>query len=160
MRTVNIPVFYLLSALCLYSCTTHTYQPTTYQQNRVSAEELTRLLAEAGKGNMESQFELGNIYINGDGVPINYKDAFTWYEKAALQGHADAQFSLGLMYDKGHIGIPKNNENAYVWYKLASEQGLEDAQRNFTSLENLMTTSEIERANRSLTKLRDKIGKK
>lgn len=116
-------------------------------------------MASADKGDTESQFRLGNIYLNGDGVPIDYKKAFEWYEKAALRGHADAQFSLGLMYDKGHIGIPKNNVNAYAWYKLSSEQGLEDAKRNFTSVENLMTTSEIERANRKLTKLRDKISR-
>ena len=83
-----------------------------------------------------------------------------WYKKAALQGHADAQFNLGLMYDKGHIGIPKNNETAYIWYKLSSEQGMEDAKRNFTSVEALMTTSEIERADSEATKLRVKINKK
>jgi len=159
MRTVNGLICCLLSALIFYGCSTPAHQPTTYRQNRVSAEELNRLLAEAGKGDMESQFKLGKIHITGDGVPINYKEAFNWYEKAALQGHADAQFSLGLMYDKGHIGIPKNNERAYVWYKLSSEQGLEDAKKNFTSIENLMTTSEIERANRNLTKLRNRISK-
>lgn len=159
MRNVSILICYLLAALFLFSCSKKTYHPTAYRQNRISAEELNRLIAQAGKGDKDSQFKLGDIYINGEGVPINYSEAMHWYKKAALQGHADAQFSVGLMYDKGHIGIPKNNENAYVWYKLSSEQGQEDAKSNFISVENLMTTSEIERAEREVAKLRDVINK-
>ena len=157
MRTIRTLICYLLAALFLLSCSKNTHHPTRYHQNRVSAEELNRLISKAGNGDKDAQFKLGDIYINGNGVPINYGEALRWYKKAALQGHADAQYSVGLMYDKGHIGIPKNNETAYVWYKLSSEQGQEDAKRNFISVENLMTTSEIERAEKEVLKLRYKI---
>ena len=128
-------------------------------QKKISAEELSRLRTKAEQGDTVSQFKLGNIYYNGKNVPINYTEALQWYKKAALQGHADAQFNLGLMYDKGHIGIPKNNENAYIWYKFASEQGNGDAKNNFTLIESLMSTSEIERAEKEAATLRNKIRK-
>ena len=36
----------------------------------------------------------------GQGVPQDYAEAVRWYRKAADQGHAGAQFNLGVMYDK------------------------------------------------------------
>ena len=33
-------------------------------------------------------------------VQQNYPKAVHWYEAAAEQGHADAQYSLACMYDK------------------------------------------------------------
>ena len=35
------------------------------------------------------------MYQEGQGVPINYKEAAKWYRRAANQGHARAQFFLG-----------------------------------------------------------------
>ena len=34
---------------------------------------------------------------------MNYKKAIEWYEKAAEQGHAEAQFNLGLMYRMARV---------------------------------------------------------
>ena len=47
---------------------------------------------------------------------------------AAEQGYADAQFSLGLMYDSGQ-GVAQNYVEAAKWYRRAAEQG-EAAARN------------------------------
>jgi len=38
------------------------------------------------------------MYKNGKGVPQNYLKAIELYAKAADQGHASAQYNLGLMY--------------------------------------------------------------
>ena len=40
----------------------------------------------------EAQYNLGILYHNGHGVDVNYKKAFEWYEKAAKQEHAKAQY--------------------------------------------------------------------
>ena len=37
----------------------------------------------------------------GEGVPKDDREAVGWWRKAAEQGHAVAQFSLGSMYDLG-----------------------------------------------------------
>jgi TPR repeat protein len=58
----------------------------------------------------------------------------TFYRKAALQGHANAQNNLGAMYENGE-GVPKSREEALKWYKLAAGQGNEWAQRNLDKLQ-------------------------
>jgi TPR repeat protein len=51
------------------------------------------------------------------------------YIKAAEQGDADAQFNLGVMYDKGQ-GVAQDYSQAADWYRKAAEQGNANAQYN------------------------------
>ena len=44
-----------------------------------------------------------------------------WWEKAAAQGDAKAQYALGVLYDNGK-GVPKNNAQARVWWEKAAVQ--------------------------------------
>ena len=85
------------------------------------------LLQAAEQGYAPAQFNLGNMYANGEGVPENDTEAVKWYRKAAEQGHAGAQFNLGFMYDNGR-GVPQNDTEAVKWYRKAAEQGLAQAQ--------------------------------
>jgi TPR repeat protein len=55
------------------------------------------------------------------------KEAVKWYRKAAEQGDATAQYSLGLMYYNGK-GVPKDDVEAVKWYRKAAEQGDATAQ--------------------------------
>src|SRR3954451_16745382 len=48
-----------------------------------------RPLAEAG--NADAQFNMGQAYKLGRGVPVNAGLAQSWYQKAAQQGHEQAQ---------------------------------------------------------------------
>ena len=48
--------------------------------------------------------------------------AFIRYCKAAEQGDAQAQYNLGVCYEKG-IGVTKNPEEARKWFREAAEQG-------------------------------------
>jgi hypothetical protein len=68
------------------------------------------------------------MYHNGIGVPQDYTKAAEWYRKAAEQGSAFAQLSLGLMYYNGE-GVPKDYTKAAEWYRKAAEQGDDIAQR-------------------------------
>jgi TPR repeat protein len=45
------------------------------------------------------------MYRDGDGVPEDDAEAARWYRLAADQGHAPAQFNLGLMHATGE-GVP------------------------------------------------------
>jgi len=45
-----------------------------------------------------------------------------------------AQFSLGVMYYKGH-GVPENDAEAVKWYRKAAEQGNEGAKKMLKALE-------------------------
>ncbi len=50
-----------------------------------------------------------------------YEEAFVAYEKLAYEGNADAQTSLGYMYQTGQA-VPKNEAKAIEWYEKAITQ--------------------------------------
>ena len=81
-----------------------------------AAVAIWRPLAE--KGDADAQFNLGQAYRLGRGVPINLAAAQSWFERAADKGHIDAQTTLGLLlFQNGnHIG-------GLRWLKAASDQG-------------------------------------
>ena len=43
-------------------------------------------------------------------------------EKAADQGHVNAQLNLGNMYEKGR-GVAQSDMEAVRWYRTATDQG-------------------------------------
>lgn len=59
----------------------------------------------------------------------NYTKAVEWYLKAAENGHAGAQFALGLMYAKGQ-GVSQDDKEAVGWYRKAAGRGHTGAQCN------------------------------
>jgi len=59
----------------------------------------------------------------------NYVTALREWKPLADQGNASAQYSLGVMYDKGH-GVPQDDKTAVKWWKLAAKQGHTGAQYN------------------------------
>jgi TPR repeat protein len=73
----------------------------------------------AEKGDVNAQWVLGFMYLNGEGMPQNYKQAAYWLTKAADQGFALAQFNLGFMYDNGE-GVSQDYEKALDWYLIMS----------------------------------------
>ena len=64
----------------------------------MSLMELTHL---ASRGNIGAQVSLGYRYGNGDGVPEDHGQAFSWWLEAAKQGDGTALYNLGIMYLNG-----------------------------------------------------------
>jgi TPR repeat protein len=56
--------------------------------------------AQAEAGNADAQFLLGNAYYNGNGVPQDYNEALSWWQKAADQGNVSAKKSLEQLVPK------------------------------------------------------------
>lgn len=85
------------------------------------AVAIWRPLAE--KGDADAQFNLGQAYRLGRGVPINLALAKGWFEKAAASGHLDAQTTLGLLlFQNG------DQPSGLKWLKQAAEKGEPRAQ--------------------------------
>lgn len=59
----------------------------------------------------------------------NYSAAFNCYQKAASQGYARAQGSLGYLYSGG-LGVRQDYKKTVYWYRKAAEQGDARAQCN------------------------------
>lgn len=87
------------------------------------------MLEAARRGHVFAQFDLGNMYAQGDGVAQSDANAATWFEAAAAQGHRDAQYNLGVLYLAGR-GVDQDAVTALRWFAEAAEQGHPDAQYN------------------------------
>jgi len=61
--------------------------------------------------------------------PQNDTEAVALFRKAAEQGNADAQNTLGWMYREGR-GVPQSDTEAVAWFRKAAEQGNALGQNN------------------------------
>ncbi len=97
-------------------------------------------VSKAEKGNVLDQYKLGmNFYTGKDSAadpgrdsaadifPRDYQKARYWFEKAAEQGHAHAQFLLGYMYYEG-LGVERDYQKTLYWLGRAAEGGDLEAQ--------------------------------
>ena len=70
----------------------------------------------------KTKFQLGRLYYAGRGVALDRKVALDLYEQAATIGNADAQVTLGRLYQVGHAygrEFRKDTDKAAAWYRLA-----------------------------------------
>jgi TPR repeat protein len=72
-----------------------------------------------------ANFKAGIAAYQANDLPLAYKG----FLAAAKEGHADSQFNLALMYEKG-IGVGKDEKEAVVWYGKSAAQGNAAAQFN------------------------------
>lgn len=81
-----------------------------------AAIAIWRPLAEGGDA--DAQFNLGQAYRLGRGVPLDLAAAKIWFERAARSGHLDAETTLGLL-------VFQNGDRAegLKWLKQAADQG-------------------------------------
>lgn len=77
-------------------------------------------LAEGGEA--ASQFNLGLLYYEGQGVPQDYEEAFRWFRRAANQGYVKAQLNLGALYAVGK-GVKRDYQQSYFWLSLCAAEG-------------------------------------
>jgi uncharacterized protein len=80
----------------------------------------------AQRGDVYSQFRLGQLYYEGKGVEKDDREAAGWFLKAAQQDHTEAKFILATMYEKG-AGFDRSDEEAFRWYLQAASMGHERA---------------------------------
>jgi hypothetical protein len=81
----------------------------------------------AEQGQVDAQFNLGTIYLYGDGVSKNDEQAIKWFRLAAEQGDRSAQQQLGAMILNGQ-GIAANPEEGYRWINKRQLDHLQHAQ--------------------------------
>jgi len=76
-----------------------------------------------------NDFQEGLDAIHG----TNYNKALKKLRPLAAQGHAAAQYNLGVMHEWGN-GVPQNNLLAIQWYRRAAENSHKDAQNNLGAM--------------------------
>ena len=75
----------------------------------------------AKHGFPKAQEALGYMYIAGDKVKQDYKEAAKWLGKAAKQNIPSAQYNLGLLYSEGK-GVPEDEQQAFYWINKAAKK--------------------------------------
>ena len=72
----------------------------------------------AKDGDVAEQYEVGERYYEGRGIPQSVEDAAIWFSRAARGGHARAQSALAMMLHLGR-GLPRNPVEAAKWILIA-----------------------------------------
>lgn len=89
----------------------------------------------AEQGHADAQFNLGLLYLNGEGVVQNTSKAVEWFIRSAEQGNVDAQNNLGVIYLTGEGGVPQDKDLAIEWFKKAAKQGNDEARQNLEAIQ-------------------------
>ncbi len=77
----------------------------------------------AQTGDADAQFNLGQAYKLGRGVPADMAQAIAWFQRAASQGHIQAEDNLGLvLYESGR------RADAVSWLERSAARGEPRAQ--------------------------------
>ena len=80
-------------------------------------------------GSAVAQLNIGVMYLQGQGVRKDMREANKWFLKAAIRGNTQAQNNIAYSYLEG-IGIQKDEREAVKWFRKAAEQGDSQAQAN------------------------------
>jgi len=100
--------------------------PVSLKRDYERSQTLWIDLAESG--DTRAQTALGFLYYIGLWLDQNDREAFNWFESAAVQGMPEAQYYLGTMFLRGR-GIVANAPAAWFWCELSVAQGVR-AERN------------------------------
>lgn len=69
------------------------------------------------------EYLLRHTDVQSDLSLTDYRNAVWNFLNAALRGHKEAQYKLGLSYLNGELGLDKNFSHAELWLKKAAAQG-------------------------------------
>ncbi len=123
----------VLVLACVSFCLPMSVYAMTYKEAHRLADEaffhksissLKKLELSAAEGNEFAEYWLA-VYFHSS---HHYKQSANWYQKAAEQGYAKAEFNLGVAYYKGK-GVPQDSVTALYWLKKAAAQGYQKAER-------------------------------
>lgn len=73
----------------------------------------------AMQGNAEGQYQLGILYLHGNGVKENDQMALYWFEKSARQHHTKAQFNSAILL----VDEKRNRQKAIIYLQSAAASG-------------------------------------
>ncbi|MCW8451588.1 tetratricopeptide repeat protein [Legionella quinlivanii] len=76
----------------------------------------------AATGDAIGQYNLGLLYENGKGMPVNPEKAREYFQQSAEQGYGKAMTQLAGLYFNGINGI-RDEQQALHWYKKAVAAG-------------------------------------
>jgi len=92
-------------------------RPVIGKPKSIPLDELREM---AEQGDVNAQYQLGENYYSGKGVPKDYKEAVKWCKMAGEQGHPFAHSVLRAIAIDGKA---ISGEELFAWFKNQAEQG-------------------------------------
>jgi len=110
----------------------------------------------ARQGEVEAEMAISKWFLCGheDVFEKNEELAFTYAQRAAVDGLPTAQFAVGYFYEVG-IYVQSNLQEAKDWYGKAAENGNKDAKKRIEAVSRSKTISRKEHESIALKKIRD-----
>lgn len=87
----------------------------------------------ATAGQVDAQYNLGQMNLMGIGGPRDFEAAASWYRKAAAQNNPNALYQLGGMHINGD-GVAKNPAEAKRLFEKAAALGHDGAKQYLQSM--------------------------
>jgi TPR repeat protein len=111
----------------------------------------------ARNGDAVAMVQLGDEYCCGIGEGKNEERAIAWFCQAAREGNAEAQFTLGRIYQQSgmplmaesrysNVRVRKDNSIAYAWYKAAETKEHRLATKYLSLLKRTMNNPQMQEA--------------
>ena len=100
-----------------------------------------------------AQFNLGQMFAHGQGLPQSESMALMWIRRAADGGDIGAQYNLGDRYARScvrglEMDASESRIEAYKWFTLAAAQNYRDAVLRSDCATMKMTQEEVTEGNR------------
>lgn len=97
------------------------------------AEAVSWLSRAIGAGDTAAMFNLGTMYLKGEGIDQDYQKAYQLFSRAAQNGDGAAMNSLAVMYANG-LGVARDDQVAIEWHRRAVAAGDASAMFNLGHL--------------------------
>ena len=113
----------------------------------------------ARQGEAEAEMAISKWFLCGhDGLfEKNEELAFTYAQRAAVNGLATAQFAMGYFYEVG-IYVTSDMKSAREWYQKAKANGNPDAETRISAISRSKTLSRKDHENVALQRIRQQYG--
>lgn len=89
-------------------------------QKKDYAQAAARWKASVARGNVDAMNNLAFLLYSGYGVTKDIDAAIELWRTASYAGHSEAQWHLGLAYERG-VGVQQDAVKAYAWYRCSME---------------------------------------
>jgi TPR repeat protein len=106
------------------------------EQEEAQRQKEEQMKNAATQGDSQAQFDCGDLLYQKN----DHKQCVSWFQKAADQGHIEAQYRLAASYQNG-IGTKKDFDQAIYWAKKASKQGHKNAEKLVLQVEEIKAVS-------------------
>lgn len=112
-------------------------EPVVIEPEKPKISRLEQLSTMASSGDGSAACELGQMYLNGNGVKKSNNTAFAYFKQSAELGNAEGMYMTGLCYRMGR-GTSKNLDLAKEWWTKAASKGHAKAMEDVKEFDSLM----------------------